>query len=534
MRRLRDAMVMRTLGVEIEMAVACRGGGDSHCVGPFFRTLQAIKAARGETAVLERSGDADLAVRTPFAYTSVDNAYNNLEAAIGPVAEEEGGSGLYRLDRHIRAELADVSAALAGEGAAILNLSQHPAVEITDRLYHAIRAPKPIYDYWVGHRGWRHQVGIDAKAQNGPTTGVPVARAVAALNAVLAASVPFIGLFANSPFENGRATGLKETRLTIWPRMFAASRFPGDDRLHRLPDRPFRDLRHYLDWMFGAGTAMHAVPLSETRDYKGTKDMARVDGDPSLIDFLHRPHWTAVKLASRKRAVLAPDLRHMEFLQFSHFLDARIRYGFHGAAEVGEFIEARRRDGGIEELFGRICGDCYIEGRAPGANFPDADLVDEAGEEVAASVAISPSALQTGLIRNLEAAERWALRLDWRALGRLREVAVRDGLQGEVDGLSVARLCAEVLELAAAGLRPDERWMLAYPGHVLRTGRNGADRALALMERLPGNDGERLRRLIRRRMAVLVGGGPVGGGPVSARPEEPVVVAAPMVAGVPA
>lgn len=493
---------MRTLGVEIEMAVADRASGDSHCVRSFFRALHAIKSAKGEAAVLDRAGDADLAVRTPLVFTSVDNAYNNLETAIGPLADGREESGLRRLDACLREEMADVRAALAQEGAAVLNLSQHPAVEITDRLYRAIRAPKPIYDYWVGYRGWRHQVGIDAKAQNGPTTGVPVAQAVAALNVVLAASVAFIGLFANSPFENGRATGLKETRLTIWPRMFAQARFPADARLCRLPDRPFRDLRHYMDWMFGEGTAMQVVPMAATRDYKGTKDIVRVEGDPSLIEFLHRPYWPAVRLAGRERAVVAPDLRHVEFLQFSHFLDARIRYGFAEAAEVGAFIEARRRDGGLEELFERICGHCYIEGRAPGANFADADLVEEAGDEVGASVLIAPSALQMGLIRNLEAAERWALRLDWGGLGKLRGAAVREGLHGSVAGLSVEALCAEVLELAGAGLRSDEQWMLAYPLHVLRRRSNGADRALALMERLRGNEEGRLRQLIRRRMAV--------------------------------
>src|SRR5690606_31593916 len=120
---------------------------------------------------------------------------------------------------------------------------------------------------WVRCRGWRHRVGIDAKAQNGPTTSVSVHDAARALNVMLGLAPAFISLFANSPLESGRLTGHKENRLTIWDRMFGAGSFAADRVLCRMPDVPFDDLGAYFRWAYGDGTAMHTIPLNDTRDY---------------------------------------------------------------------------------------------------------------------------------------------------------------------------------------------------------------------------------------------------------------------------
>lgn len=68
-----------------------------------------------------------------------------------------------------------------------------------------MRAPKPIYDYWVEYRGWNHAVGVDAKAQNGPTTGVPVHDAVRALNVILAAAPRLHRPFRQQPVRGREA-----------------------------------------------------------------------------------------------------------------------------------------------------------------------------------------------------------------------------------------------------------------------------------------------------------------------------------------
>lgn len=56
---------------------------------------------------------------------------------------------------------------------------------------------------------------------------------------------------------------------------------------------------------------------------------------------------------------------------------------------------------------------CYIEGRVAGANFPDKRLVGLDDASVAHSVVISPTALQAGLLQNMDAAERVLRRASW-------------------------------------------------------------------------------------------------------------------------
>lgn len=357
---------MTTLGVEMEMVLARADTGAGHRVGSFFRTLQRLKLARGDAARLSLAGDIPTAVQAPWVTSSLDNAYNNLESAIGVVPPRAGtGQGdLLLLDLLIRQELTVVMAALEDEGACILNASQHPATPIDDAFYRSVRAPKPIYDYWVEYRGWNHAVGVDAKAQNGPTTGVPVHDAVRALNVILAAAPAFIALFANSPFEAGKLTGLKETRLTMWPRMFAPARYEGDRRLYRLPARPFHDLRDYFTWMFGPGTRMQAVPISnDGAEYKARAAIALVDGAPSLLEFLRGADWPAHRMDTGAAIRLEPHAYHLEYLQFCQFLDGRIRYALDGGVSVEALHAAWDRDGGLEELFADHATSCYIEGR---------------------------------------------------------------------------------------------------------------------------------------------------------------------------
>jgi hypothetical protein len=493
------ATACEQLGLELEMVVAGRDGA-THAVGPFFRSLARRKQARGLGPVLKTVNGRDFAVVSPLINSSLDNAFNNLESAIGPVTG--GPGGLAALDELIAEELEDVVDALAEEDATVLNFSEHPDVVISPDFYSGIRAPKAIYDYWVGVRGWNHSVGVDAKAQNGPTIAVPADRAVSALNVVLGLAPALIALYANSPFEGGRLTGLKENRLTIWPRMFASARYHGDERLQRLPDAPFGELRDYMAWMFGPGTAIQMLPVVAGGDYKSAGGMLRIIGDPSGLEFLGGGLWRGICQSSGRAVDVAPSVRHIEHLQFAQFLDARIRYALATVPQVGDFFDAMSRSGGLEDLFARHARYLYIEGRAPGSNLPDRELVEEAEPAVARSCVVSASAVQAGLIRNLAASQALVYRWGWKRLRALRERAIADGLAGEVDGLGVADLCREVLAIATEGLRPDERWMLAFPTHVLRTGRSGADRSIGFWE---GSDQSprSLRELIRRRRIVL-------------------------------
>ncbi len=493
---------MRSLGVELEMPVASCRTGRTHGVGPYFHNLHARKKARGEAVRLEMSGERAAAVHAPLVVSGLDNAFNNLESSIGILAHDP--RPLARLDRLVRQELTDVAAALAMEDACVINFSEHPCVSITDDFYREIRSPKPVYAYWVDYRLWNHQVGVDAKSHNGPTTGVRATEAVRALNVLLAASPACIALFANSPFEACRPTGFRENRLTIWPRMFDSARFPCDRLLHSLPPQPFASLSDYFLWMFGPGTNMQYVVDNVGEDYKKPGRIIVVDNDPPLLEFLRRPRWTARDLADNAALTVVPTLHHVAFLQFSQFLDARIRYALKpDCPPLGEFLAAMERPHGLEAFFEQHAASVYIEGRAAGANFPDHELAGLERSEPVRSVMLAPSGIQLGLLRNQARAWARLSRIGWPRTRALREQAIRHGLAGSCGELDMTSYCRTVLEAAAEGLEPDELWTLDYAFHVLDTGQNGADRALAAWERGTGDAEARLLELVRRRQLVL-------------------------------
>ncbi|HAA05272.1 MAG TPA: hypothetical protein DCE18_18170 [Syntrophobacteraceae bacterium] len=183
----------------------------------------------------------------------------------------------------------------------------------------------------------------------------------------------------------------------------------------------------------------------------------------------------------------------------------RIRYALADPhLPVHGFFEAF--DGGDEDLtefFSRHARYCYIEGRASGANFPDAELAAESAPDVIRSVVISPSALQNGLINNLPEASKLLSSYRWTDLAGLRGQAIRHGLAAEYNGIRVKDLCGRVIEIAARGLPGKEHWMFAYPELVLSKGKNGADRAIEAFEKHTGTIAQRLRKVILNRRLLM-------------------------------
>ena len=332
---------MQSLGVEIEMPVASRRTGASHKVGPYFENLAEIKRARRLHPTIERIGDVAVAVHEGLVVSGLDNAFNNLESAFGPFI---GNGNLDTLQQSVRQELADVAAALDREpdgGAMVINFSEHPLVHIDPAYYTWIRSPKGIYDYWVGYRGWEaHGRAWTPKRTTAPTTGVSPIDAVRSLNVLLASSACFIALYANSPFEDGDITGLRENRLSIWPRMFkslalclrplfalhAPTPLPRVGRLFPLDVRP----RH-----------QHAVPGSRprTKTIKNPPASSWWREIPVCSIFSMPPSWGGAPFMRGRCAADAPHcLQHLEFQQYCNFLDARLRFGFQDALPLDEFL----------------------------------------------------------------------------------------------------------------------------------------------------------------------------------------------------
>ena len=497
----------RTYGLELEKAIADRSTGMLHAVGnDFFHRVAHRAVKRGQTPSFgfsDKRPDTILSVTTDdLGDQGLDNGYNLLETALPYTTEFEKLAEIAEADLDVTVD------ALKEEGASMVNLSIHPLGSTDEKTYKAFAAPKTLYDY-LGARGWDHSAGIDAKAQNSPATGVSAHEAADAVSVMIGSGAAMVGLFANSPYAEGQRTPYKESRLMMWDRMLGGSPVKGDHRTAQFPPERFETLAQYFNWMHGGDSGIHFV-LADNKGYKKVGDsLIVVEGNPSVLDYLAMPETQGRTLNDMLSGnndhpiSVVPDISHMETMQFAQFAGARVRYGLqHDGFPTARFLEACRRPDkrGVEDIFAQNANFVYIEGRDPGANFPDGELY-ESGDAIAQSTFMSPSAIQAGLIQNLDGAVSYLNGYHWQHLGALRDAAIRDGLQGEVDGVTVGKFADDILKIAAEGLQPEQERLLAYPEHVLRTGKNGADRAVDFAGDHPSQ--QTLQQLVKNREVTL-------------------------------
>ena len=464
---------MPTLGAEIEKPISDIISGQTRGVSQEFFKRMAKNFSDPHIKYSDIEPQTILGVSSPeHGSVGLDNAFNLQETS------SKVTSNLEELHELLKTDLRLIQQTLLYEGATVINLSIHPLAKTDTQTYKAFVAPKGIYKY-ISQRGWDHTAGIDAKAQNSPSTGVSPENAAKALTTIIGASAAFIGLFANSPFAEGKISQFKETRLNMWTRFMKNSISEGDRTTSRFPEKPFETLAQYFYWMFGPGTNIHFVMASEG-NYKTFGDgTILIDGNPSVIDYLRKDVVKGHFFNSKKAIEVKPNLSHMEVLQFAQFTSARIRWAFnHDNITKETFLSALENDS-LEDLFSNGGASyMYIEGRDPGANFPDKHLQD-LDENLALSTIISPSAIQSGLINNLQESNTFIRSVGWSKLNALRHSAIQYGLDGEVEGLTVKEFASKIVEIAGKGLEAKYHPMLDYPKHVLKTDENGADRALS-------------------------------------------------------
>lgn len=502
---------MKLHGAEIEKTIAAQSTGQPFRVGPeFFDHLRASAESRGTFAEMH-FGDLDasrcIGVRSSdLGEQGLDNGFGLLETALPPLPT------LAEVHARQQQDLSTVQEALAAVGASTVNMAIHPLGRRDFETYREQVAPKGIYRY-LWFRGWDHTAGMDGRSQNSPSTSVDLEEAAEAVSVIIGAGAAFIGLCANSPFQEGKVSGAKETRLLMWERMFGPSRAASDLEKAKFPPARFSSLGDYFHWMFGPGTTMHFAHASSSQDYRGIgASLVIVEGNPGLLDFLSKPGWKGYRFDDlmtnfppREAVHVVPSLRHLELLQWAQFTGARVRFQLdkHDEIPAADFAAACRGDHSrdVERILAPYIKAMWIEGRDPGANFPDRELW-ASGEELARNVVIAPSAFQAGLLRNLEKASSFLFAHDWADLGALRMAAIRDGLHGTVGTLSVRNFAERLFEIAREGLAPDEQKYLTYFEHVLRTGQNGADRQLSWLQRHHQGSVSGLPELIKSRFVV--------------------------------
>lgn len=483
---------VKTYGAEIEKPIADILTGDSHGVSQGFFELLRMADEGAQLKHSDIQPETIIGVHSPsIGDQGLDNAWNLQETASNVTTSLEELEGVLQTD------LAVIQTALEAEGATVINLSSHPLVLTNAENYKAYVAPKGVYEYILA-RGWDHQAGIDAKAQNSPATSVRPEDAARAVTTIIGSGAAIVGIFGNSPFSEQRVSEYKESRLQIWDRMMKHSISEGDRKTAVFPDAPFESLKDYFNWMFGDGTNIHFV-LAQNADYKTFGDAALlVDGNPSVMSYLNQPEVVARFLKTKEQTKITPHLSHLEVMQFAQFAGARIRWQFnHDEIDIPSFLTAYKTDN-LEELFANGgVNYTYIEGRDPGAIFPDQQLL-QIDPIMAKTAIMSPSALQAGLLQNLDEAHQYISSIPWKQLELLRTAAIRDGLNGRVGELTVADFAARIVDIAAKGLSHQDQRLLAYPEFVLHTGMNGADRALEQYE-----NGESIPNIIKSRKVII-------------------------------
>ena len=485
---------VKTYGAELEKVVSNKTTKQSHKTSQdFFKILKKRAAERNAASHIHAS---DLnpkvvigVVSSDLGEQGIDNGFNLLETA------SIVHNSLKKLKQSQQEDLRTTLDALSNEDATILNASIHPTADRDMKSYEKFVAPKGVYPY-IWYRGWNHAAGIDARAQNSPATGISPENAAKAVTAIIGIGAAVIALTANSPISNGKISKYKESRLKIWDDMFCNSKVRGDLFLSKFPEKPFRNLAEYFLWMFGKETAIHFAVQDSNDGYKGLGEKILIpEKFISVLDFLKEKDITTYNLHSLftkfppTPEVIIPNITHMESMQWAQFAGARIRFKLknHDAFPVDTFVRSCLNGSDeVEEIFKKFTEYIYIEGRDPGANYPD-QIIQNAGNNVAESVMIAPSALQAGIINNLEKVSSYLAAFEWKELGLLREESIKNGLQGEHNKIKVHKFTEKILELASDGLDEADKKHLAYFEWVLNTGENGADRAIKIFNKLRVN-----------------------------------------------
>lgn len=503
--------ISNTYGAEIEKAVSSLKNFQSVAVSQsFFRRLKRAADKRG---VKNHYHFSDIkpeviigTVSDDLGEQGLDNGFNLLETSL-PYQ-----TSLTELNQKLLLDLQSTQQALQKEDASIINMSIHPLGKRDIASYKKMVAPKGLYR-WVWSRGWDHSAGIDARAQNSPTTDVSVYQAADAVSAIIGCGAAFIALFANGPFEEGKISSLKDSRLNMWDRMMGSSKVKGDLFTTKFPPKRFKRLAQYFNWMFGSKTQIYFILARDNNSlgYKSIGDKILIPkGHLSVLEYLSKKSWPVysfknIKKKNPKKEIIIPNISDLEVLQYTQFAGARIRFKLknHNNFPLKEFLKACQQESlKVEKIFDDFSEYFYIEGRDPGANFPDQEIIS-AGENIAKSVVISPSAIQAGLLNNFKKVVKFVDQFEWNQLKALRESALKDGLQGKVSNTTVEEFTKKVLELAEEGLDKKERWMLAYPNWVLESKQNGADRALRFVNSHKRGRIATIVELVKYRKAVI-------------------------------
>ena len=132
--------------------------------------------------------------------------------------------------------------------------------------------------------------------------------------------------------------------------MFRGARYLGDDLLHRLPARPFRDLGDYFRWMFGGLTSTGALPPGDAYDYKNA-DVACLVGALRCLSSCMRARGRRGNLNDGGSVRLVARSGHFVYSPVRAVSGRALALGYRSSPPCPRCCEPGTEQGGLEALF---------------------------------------------------------------------------------------------------------------------------------------------------------------------------------------
>ncbi len=404
----------------------------------------------------------------------------------------------------------------------LVSTSHHPTDNILKAYTDGVLS-KPIYDLLSGRRaprfslkdnvlpqvygqdhkngrGWNHPIGTMSSSIQ-PWNSLDFNVAPQQLAVLQATGFMFNLLTANSPFAEGEATGLRDSRLRMWGKggMIDTSRYPQERALaNNLPEKP-RGYSDYFKFVLGHQRPF-VVPLSVKADgadssYK-TKFMAVVQTglgeNYSVLDMMQAKTIKCIDIETGESVDVKPSLsmffNGFDFLNFPP--SARFRISLPDADSINPSIFAKAVLSGDESTVRKLLLEAGIdkggfvcaEGRIAATVLPTQD--SRGWEEFNL-----PYVLQTALVRAHQPVMEIIHKsgLTWKdltvVLPKLTN-STDNGFFSETKAIKAVDLATKIWHVAKKTLTKDE---LALVGdqidHILSTKTAPAERQLNYVSR---------------------------------------------------
>ena len=311
----------------------------------------------------------------------------------------------------------------------------HPALGATREEYYAFRTQRKAYDYAIEQRGWSHHSILNICATQ-EIIDVTVSDAIRVLRVMHRLAGLSLFLFRNDPdLHDAYPRAPYSIRPSAWRTHIPQGGYFAKDALKVwLPPTEIVSWEQYLALLWDTNPMF----------LLGTKNsgLVYVPTHPTFWEYLTntpKGGWLARTLAGNAETHLYPEFAHVLQTDWTYMGFARLRWKWKSPLpDIGDLIDARV-NGMLDDFLTAHLEKIVLEHRANTAPMQ--------GQEM------TSLAFVTGLVSNLEDAERFTSRYPYEFWLRIACAAESQPLRGSIDKTSLTALLQEILEVSHVGLK---------------------------------------------------------------------------------